>query len=461
MSTPPGQEPRPGFTPRADQGRPGGRGDSGRPDPGYRRDDSGPRQPPPGASRRGAGGDAHDSDFDDDYWAGGRQPGPRAPRGRDPRDQPARRPDDGYRRDRGWGDARDGRDPRGGYRDGHGDATIAAGRGGGAPTFVTRNGPATAAAGQPPSGSATSRTPRKLPTDEAGTPGRPESGPFTKPGLRWIGSWRGGRAALVLLCIALVGLVATIVVGRDPGFLIGVALIVGALVAAVGARRRSVHTLIPLPAMSYLVVATVAGIAKDYSNLKNTNEFATSFLTWIGGGFFGLVVATVLVVLITFVRWLGSKLLVSGQIPAAASASGRTGSAQSGRDGWTGRPPRGNGAARADRGPRDRGPSGNAFGESRAARARQDGAPPGDRVPRTERGPRDGAERGPRDGRDRGPRDGRERGPRDGRDGWGASGEDDLSGPRPSRDARGQRDGRPRDDVRRPRPADGGPRDLW
>ena len=96
------------------------------------------------------------------------------------------------------------------------------------------------------------------------------------------------------------------------------------MVAAIGAQRRAVHKLIPLPALFYLVTSTVAGAANDWTNLKDSKELVTSFLTWIGGGFFGLVVATVLVVLITFIRWLGSRLLVSGQFPDAPSGPGRT-----------------------------------------------------------------------------------------------------------------------------------------
>ena len=461
MSNPPGQEPRPGFTPRADQGRPGGRGGSGRPDDGYRRDDSGRRRPPP------------DRDADE-YWTGGRQAAARPPGSsqqwrdpgyRDPRDQPARRPDDRYRnsgprpdrprqdearqdgrdRDDRWSGA-DRRESRGGYRDG-------------APTFVSRNGPATAKTGAT--------------TGATGVPGaRP--GPFSTPGLRWVGAWRGWTAALVLVAVALVGLVGTIIIGHDPGFLIGVSLVVGSVVAAIGAQRRAVHQLIPLPALSYLVISTVAGTANDWSNLDDSKEFATSFLTWIGGGFVGLVAATVLVVLITFVRWLGSKLLVSGQFGDAASGAGRPAPDGGRRDERTASAPR------ADRGQRDRAPSGNAFGE-RGPRARDD------RAPRPDRPPRDGWDRNGRDW--------------DGSETWGGSAPGDFrSAPNRSAPNRGapnrgapnrgaangsaanrsaanrsaanpsaanpsapdDRDTRPpRDVTRRPRPTDSGPRDLW
>lgn len=290
---------------------------------------------------------------------------------------------------------------------------------------------------------------------------RPRSGPLARPGLRWVGAWRQRRAILVLLGIALLGLVGTIVIGHDPGFLLGALLVVGSVVAAIGVQGRAVHKLIPLPALSYLVMTTVSGLANDWSNLNDSKELVTSFLTWIGGGFFGLVAATVLVVLITFIRWLGSRLLVSGQLPETPPGPGRTLSGPASRDQRTGRAPRGDGVPRPDRGLRDRAPSGTAFGDNRGPRgaagqspgrgrdARDDGSPRGDRVPRPDRGPQDGRDRS-------------------GRDTWGGNDPDhDPGDPRPSRDARGERDPRglqdddPRDDARRPRPTDSGPRDIW
>ena len=182
-------------------------------------------------------------------------------------------------------------------------------------------------------------------------------------------------------------MVATIVIGHDPGFLIGALLVVGSVIAAIGVHRQAVHKLIPLPALSYLVTTTVAGTANDWTNLKDSKEFVTSFLTWIGGGFFGLVAATVLVALITFIRWLGSRLLVSGQLPGTPSGPGRTVSGPASR-------PRRDGAAVGDRtprdrGPRDRAPSGNAFTDNRGPRGAAGQSPgrPG-RDARDDGGPR-------------------------------------------------------------------------
>lgn len=251
------------------------------------------------------------------------------------------------------------------------------------------------------------------------------------------GAWRERRAVLVLFGIALLSLVGTIAIGHDPGFLIGILLVVGSVIAAIGVQRPAVHKLIPLPALSYLVTTTVAGWVKDQGNINDSKELITSFLTWIGGGFFGLVAATVLVVLITFIRWLASRLLASGQLPAAPSGSGRATPDPASRDPWTDRTPRGDGPRRDsapadDRGPRDRAPNGNAFGGSRDARD--------DRNPRGD-GPWD-----PRPPRDtHGQRT--DRGSRESQDSWDGQGQ--------------RRPSDPRDTVRRPRATDSSPRDLW
>lgn len=298
--------------------------------------------------------------------------------------------------------------------------------------------------------------------------------------LRWVATWSTRRAVGVLLGFALASLVATIVLGHDPGFLIGLFLIVGSAIAAIGARR-GVHRLIPVPALSYLVTTTVVGAVHDRSNLNDSKEFITSFLTWIGSAFFALVWATALIIVIAIVRavtaWRRDATPPSAtgpRAPRSAPGPGRDAAAATSR---VPRPPRG------PRPPRDapqdaysdQAPGGNAFGDTqivpdaferntrrtRNARDQEPRAaddPQGGRPARDGRGPRD--DRGSwdaRDGRDsrdrRSGRDGRStRLPRDEQESW--------------NDDRGTRDGRDRDSyqesrsARRPRGADG-PRDLW
>jgi hypothetical protein len=328
MSTPPGQEPRPGFTPRPGQARPGPRGDSGWADDGGSRDEPGSRRPARGSSGRAPGGDARDADHDvEDYWLGGgssgagsrprpafspakRPPAPRDPaRGDISRRDASRgeavprrpRPDDrdsasrdrggaarpaggpaSGRRDRGWRDTAGGTAGRGGLGEARRPGT---GRREDAPTIVSgRGGAATGISGLPgASGSGT--------------------GPRPIPGTGWIAAWPTRLAILVLFAASLLGMIATIMIGHDPGFLIGFFLIIGALVAALGIRRRP-HRLIPLPAIFYVVAITVSGSVHDSSVLNGGKEWVTNFLTWIGGAFFALVWATVGIAVIAAIRGL-------------------------------------------------------------------------------------------------------------------------------------------------------------
>jgi hypothetical protein len=314
------------------------------------------------------------------------------------------------------------------------------------------------------------------------------------PLLRWAGSWRTRRAVVVLLGAVLLGVIGTVVIRRDPGFLIGLLIIVGSVVAAIG-TRRAVHRLIPLPALSYLVATFAAGYLHDKSNLNTSKEFYTSFLSWIGSAFFAVVWATVLIVVIAFGRWVMSKRLVSGTLtattsaattsaamrPAAGSASaGLPAPGQPGRDSrhpWGQRDSRGGRAPRGDARDafNDRAPGGNAFGDPRGDRGRRGDSDALDDPSRQGDAAWPGGNRGPHGGRDG-----------NASDPWGGQ-RDSSWDQRPARDPRDRQvrrddrashDGRvPRDrqpqrrdgdsrfsdrsrDNRHPHPADG-PQDLW
>jgi hypothetical protein len=309
------------------------------------------------------------------------------------------------------------------------------------------------------------------------------------PLLRWAGSWRTRRAVVVLLGAVLLGVIGTVVIGHDPGFLIGLLIIVGSVVAAIG-TRRAVHRLIPLPALSYLVATFAAGYLHDKSNLNTSKEFYTSFLSWIGSAFFAVVWATVLIVVIAFGRWVMSKRLVSGTLAPTTSAamptadgSASAGPSAPGQRGRDARHPWGQRDSRGGRAPRDdargafndRAPGGNAFGDPRGDRGRRGDSDALDGPSRQGDAARPGGNRGPHGDRDR-----------NASDPWGGQ-RDSSWDQRPARDARDRQvrrddrasqDGRvPRDwqpqrrdgdsrysdrsrDNHRPRPADG-PRDLW
>jgi len=304
--------------------------------------------------------------------------------------------------------------------------------------------------------------------------------------LRWIAAWSVRRAVLVLLGFALASLIATIVIGHEPGYLIGLFLVVGSAIAALGARRAA-HRLIPVPALSYLVTTTVAGTVHDQHNLTDTKEFLTSFLTWIGSAFFALVWATVSIIVIAIVggviRWrrgasppgaAGARAPRPAEVQRPGQGPGR------GAPGGTSRVPR---PPRGGRAPwqasedayGDQAPGGNAFGDTqvvpdaftrdsrRTRNPRADGDPRGDRFARDGRESRDDRRSpGDRDGwDDRDRRSGRDpRSARDGRSGRSPRDEQDSWGDRPARDSQGRDSYQEPRGTRRPRGTEG-PRDLW
>jgi hypothetical protein len=124
---------------------------------------------------------------------------------------------------------------------------------------------------------------------------------------------------------AIIGAIGTIATHADPGFVLGFMIIVGACLAALCIRRKAVYVLIPLPALAYLVLAVVTGYIHDHSMGTSTTTLATDFTQWLSGGFTGICLATILVLLIFGARLLLSRQLVSGQFQTSAqrTSSGR------------------------------------------------------------------------------------------------------------------------------------------
>jgi uncharacterized membrane protein YgcG len=239
-------------------------------------------------------------------------------------------------------------------------------------------------------------------------------------------------ALVIFFGIAVLGAIATLVTGNDPGGLLGNLIVLGAVIAALGIRRQRMYLLIPLPALAYLVLAILTGAIHDNATDTSTTQLGLNFLQWIGNGFFSLCAATILVLLIFGARLLASRQLVSGSFPMSEqrSAAGRSGRAAVSPDGRPDAP-------------------GGRTNPRRDDRRRTGRAPWEDPDPWYDQGPRD---RDPWTDRDRREdRDSRgNRGSRGSRDGW--DGGDSRQGPRPDRRA-GNRSGddRGRDD-RRPGP---------
>jgi hypothetical protein len=165
--------------------------------------------------------------------------------------------------------------------------------------------------------------------------GRPDGGPAdgfgavrSGPLLRWLGTMSTVAAALVLAGATLIGVVATLVAGKEPGDLLGLFVIVGSLAAVLGVRRGAAHLFFPLPALAFFVAAVAAGVIHDRHIALSKAGLVATFPQWVAGIFWPAVVATILVLLAGGARWLLNSTLVTGQSPPSASGWGAPGNAR-------------------------------------------------------------------------------------------------------------------------------------
>ena len=110
------------------------------------------------------------------------------------------------------------------------------------------------------------RSPRERPGDGA-------SGGSGAP-LRFIGAMSTRNALLTLVAATVIGIVATLVAGSEPGFLLSLFIIAGALVATLGVRPGAVYLLFPLPAFAFFAGAVITGKIHDGSLSSSTAGLA-------------------------------------------------------------------------------------------------------------------------------------------------------------------------------------------
>jgi hypothetical protein len=116
---------------------------------------------------------------------------------------------------------------------------------------------------------------------------------------------RPGRLGVVaVVAAALVGMVITVLSGSEPGWILGIFLIAGTIVAALAVRPSATYLIFPVPAPTYAVTAIVAGLIHDHAAANSRTALALNAGQWIAAGFIPMTVATALAVLIAGFRWL-------------------------------------------------------------------------------------------------------------------------------------------------------------
>ena len=146
--------------------------------------------------------------------------------------------------------------------------------------------------------------------------------------LRQVGAMSTLTAVLALAGATLIGVVVTVIMGTEPGNVLGGFVIVGSLVAVLGVRRRAIYLFFPVPALAFFVAAVATGVIHDRKMVSSTAGLAAAFPQWVAGIFWPAVVASILVLLVGAGRLLLKTPLVMGQSPLSASRTAAPGSAR-------------------------------------------------------------------------------------------------------------------------------------
>jgi hypothetical protein len=129
----------------------------------------------------------------------------------------------------------------------------------------------------------------------------------------WQGSLSGGLGICVIVGSGVIGTIATIVTRAQPGSVLGLAVLAGTVAAALTVQPRTGRLIFPVPALSYLVGALASGVVYDRSS--NKTELAVGAAQWIANGFFVMVLATLLAIALTTVRWFMWRRDQRGPVP--------------------------------------------------------------------------------------------------------------------------------------------------
>jgi hypothetical protein len=141
--------------------------------------------------------------------------------------------------------------------------------------------------------------PAQPPSDES----RGRRNPRRSPGPgRW-GALQGGLGVCIIVASAALGTIATMVTRSAPGFLLGLFVTAGTVIAALAVRPRAGRMIFPVPVLSYLVGALVSGFIYNRSTGTSKTALAIGAAQWIANGFFAMALATVLAIVIITARW--------------------------------------------------------------------------------------------------------------------------------------------------------------
>lgn len=111
----------------------------------------------------------------------------------------------------------------------------------------------------------------------------------------------------IIASLSALGVLATIITGREPGAVLGAFLVAGTLIACLAVRTDAVHLMIPVPALTYLAAGLIAGLVHDRAAISSRSALAASALQWIASGFLAIAAATIVALALTTARRLRAR----------------------------------------------------------------------------------------------------------------------------------------------------------
>ena len=122
----------------------------------------------------------------------------------------------------------------------------------------------------------------------------------------------------------MLGSVATILVGSEPGRLLGAFVIGATLIAAFAVRPRAAYMIIPVPALAYVLAALPAGLVHDRAVDTSHTALVVNSVQWIASGFFAMATATAAAIVVA-----AARMLANSRLPRNPRGSGRGGKGRS------------------------------------------------------------------------------------------------------------------------------------
>jgi hypothetical protein len=158
----------------------------------------------------------------------------------------------------------------------------------------------------------------QMPADHPSGPIRADEGPgvaprantrggpavAAEPRVRRWGTRPGRLGVFTVIGGAFVGLLITLFIGNEPGFILGLCVILATVIGVLAVRPKAAYMVIPAPALCYFVAAVVAGYAHDHAADTSHTALAISGVQWAAREFIPMILATGLAIVLAATRWL-------------------------------------------------------------------------------------------------------------------------------------------------------------